>query len=191
MLVILSPVVLATWVIVRVKLGKPVLFKQKRTGLNGKPFLLYKFRTMTDKRDQEGRLLSDEDRLTMFGRKLRSTSLDELPSIINVVKGELSLIGPRPLPVEYLDFYTDEEAHRHDIRPGITGLAQVNGRNYVSWSDKFSMDCDYVEHVSFVKDILILFKTIKVIIKHDDIETASSFEHEGVVYQPLNVERKK
>lgn len=176
---------------VRVKLGAPVLFTQERAGMNGKLFRLYKFRSMTDERDENGELLPDEMRLGSFGKKLRATSLDELPSLLNILKGEMALIGPRPLPTRYLKYYTEEESHRHDVRPGITGLAQVNGRNYVSWEDKFRMDLEYVHHASLLMDIKIFFKTIAVVFEHDNIDTGSFIEHEGVIYRPLDVERSE
>lgn len=189
-LIVLSLAMAITAVLVKLKLGSPVLFTQERTGLNNKPFKLFKFRTMTDEKDDQGNLLPDEDRLTSFGKKLRATSIDELPSLINVIKGEMAVIGPRPLPTDYIHYYTDDEIHRHDVRPGITGLAQVNGRNYVTWEDKFSMDNEYANNVSAKEDAEILGKTVAVVFEESDIETASVIEHDGVVYRPLNVERK-
>ena len=156
-------------VLVKKKLGSPVVFKQERPGLNGKIFTMYKFRSMTDARDIKGNLLSDEERLPRFGQILRSTSLDEIPEFINVLKGEMSLIGPRPLLVQYLPYYTTEENRRHDVRPGITGWAQVNGRNAISWEQKFKYDVEYVDNVNFLLDMKIVFLTIKKIIKKDDI----------------------
>jgi len=188
--VVLSPVFALVALLVRIKLGKPVIFKQERAGLNGKKIMLYKFRSMSDERDENGELLPDEDRLGSFGRALRATSLDELPSLINVLKGELALVGPRPLPTRYWEYYTEEEKRRHDVRPGITGWAQVNGRNYVSWEDKFSMDLFYVENLSMALDLKILLKTVQVVLKHSDIDTGSYIEHEGKIYRPLDVERK-
>ena len=150
-------------VLVKKKLGSPVIFKQERPGLNGKIFTMYKFRSMTDEKDKNGNLLSDAERLPRFGQILRSTSLDEIPEFINVLKGEMSLIGPRPLLVEYLERYNDEQKRRHDVRPGITGWAQVNGRNAISWEQKFKYDVEYVDNVNFLLDIKIVFLTIKKI----------------------------
>ena len=188
-IVLLSPVLLIVTILVRVNLGSPVLFKQKRTGLNEKEFSILKFRTMTDQKDEKGNLMPDEVRLTSFGKKLRATSLDELPSLFNIFKGDMSIIGPRPLPIKYVPYYTEEEHHRHDVRPGLTGLAQVNGRNYVTWEDKFRMDLEYASHITFLTDIRILFKTVAVVLKHDNIDTGSFIEKDGVIYRPLNVER--
>lgn len=168
-LVILSPVMLITAILVRFKLGTPVLFKQERPGLNENIFTLYKFRTMTDKRDENGELLPDEERLTKFGKILRSTSLDELPELWNIVKGDMSIVGPRPLLVEYLPYYTTEERHRHDVRPGLTGLAQSSGRNKLSWEKRFKCDVKYAENVSFHLDIYILVNTIIKVLKREDI----------------------
>lgn len=156
-------------VLVRIFLGKPVLFKQKRPGRGGKIFTLYKFRTMTDKKDENGELLSDEERLTKFGRFLRKTSLDELPEAFNILKGDMSVIGPRPLLVEYLPYYTEEEMHRHDVRPGLSGLAQINGRNTMKWEEKFKYDLEYVNNISFVNDLKIIFKTVLRVVKPTDI----------------------
>lgn len=159
-IIVLSPVLLILWVLVRTKLGSPAFFTQQRPGKNGKIFKLYKFRSMTDERDEEGNLLPDEIRLTSFGKKLRATSLDELPELFNILKGDMSLIGPRPLLVKYLPYYSEEESHRHDIRPGLTGLAQVNGRNAIGWEDRFRYDLEYVHHLSFGLDLKILFMTV-------------------------------
>ncbi len=183
-------------VFVRLKLGSPVIFKQERPGRidteTGKEriFTLYKFRSMTDESDANGDLLSDEARLTKFGKFLRSTSLDELPEAINVLFGDMSIVGPRPLIIRYLPYYTVAEHHRHDVRPGITGLAQINGRNYVSWEDKFSMDLDYVNNVSFFIDIRTVVKTVIVVLSHKNIDTGSFIEYEDIIYRPLDVERK-
>ena len=152
-------------ILVRRKLGSPVIFRQKRPGLNEKIFTMYKFRTMTDEKDKNGNLLPDKDRLTKFGRFLRSTSLDEIPELWNVLKGEMSLVGPRPLLVEYLLKYTKEEKRRHEVRPGITGFAQVNGRNNTTWEDRFKNDIYYVENISFLLDLRIIIKTILKVIK--------------------------
>ncbi|NRG44271.1 sugar transferase [Bacillus sp. CRN 9] len=156
-------------ILIKCKLGSPVIFKQERPGLHGRPFLLYKFRTMTDEKDEKGNLLSDEARLTKFGMLLRRLSLDEIPQLINVLKGDLSLVGPRPLLMEYLPLYTDEQAKRHDVCPGITGWAQVNGRNAVSWERKFELDLWYVKNHSIRLDILILYLTIIKVFKQKDI----------------------
>ena len=149
-IIVLSPVLLITALLVRSKLGSPVIFKQERPGKNEKIFTLYKFRTMTDEKDEEGNLLPDEIRLTRFGKLLRSTSLDELPELFNILKGDMSIVGPRPLLVSYLPYYTEKEKHRHDVRPGLTGLAQVKGRNYIAWDERFKIDVEYVENLSFV-----------------------------------------
>lgn len=165
----LLPVILLTWLAVFMKFGNPVLFRQKRPGKNEKEFCIYKFRTMTNEKDQYGNLLSDTERLTKFGLFLRKTSLDELPQLINVLKGELSFIGPRPLLVEYLPLYNNFQKKRHNVRPGITGWAQVNGRNAITWEDKFKFDAYYVDNVSFILDLKILFKTINKVVKRSDI----------------------
>ena len=164
-------------VLVRVKLGSPVLFKQDRPGKDGKIFKLYKFRTMTDERDKEGRLLPDDMRLTKFGRFLRSTSLDELPEVFNILLGQMSIIGPRPLMVEYLPYYTEEEMHRHDVRPGLSGWAQINGRNAIdSWEERFQYDLEYVNHVTFLFDLKIVFMTVLKVIKRSDIQVGSQIK---------------
>ena len=164
--------------LVRSKLGSPVLFKQERPGKDGKIFKMYKFRSMTDEQDEYGVLLPDEMRLTEFGKKLRSTSLDELPELFNVLKGDMSFIGPRPLLVRYLPLYNERQKHRHDVRPGITGYAQVNGRNALTWEEKFEKDVWYVEHISFWTDVKILFKTVSVVLGRKGIssETAATME---------------
>lgn len=167
-LVLLSPVYLILAILIRINLGTPVIFCQERPGRFGKIFKLYKFRTMTDERDENGNLLPDEKRLPRFGRILRSTSLDELPELWNIFKGDMSLIGPRPLLVRYLPHYTEEEMHRHDVRPGLTGLAQVNGRNALGWEDRFAYDLEYVNHLSFIMDIKIIIMTIEKVLKRSD-----------------------
>lgn len=164
-LIILSPVLLVLCILVRVKLGSPVLFTQERPGKDEKIFKLYKFRSMTDARDEKGELLPDEVRLTKFGKLLRSTSLDELPELVNILKGDMSLIGPRPLLVRYLPYYTEEERHRHDVRPGLTGLAQVNGRNALGWENRFSYDLQYVNNLSLGMDIKVLGMTVGKVLK--------------------------
>ena len=168
-LLVLLPVLVIVAILVRVKLGKPILFRQVRPGLGGQPFLMMKFRTMLDAVDDSGVPLSDAERLTSFGRFLRSTSLDELPGLINVLKGDMSLVGPRPLLVEYLPLYSPEQARRHEVRPGITGWAQVNGRNSLSWNDKFALDTWYVDNRSFWLDIKILWLTVRKVIVRDGI----------------------
>jgi sugar transferase EpsL len=155
--------------LIRLKLGTPILFRQQRPGLHGRPFTLYKFRTMTDARDNQGNLLPDADRLTRFGSFLRATSLDELPELINVLKGEMSLVGPRPLLMQYLPLYTPEQMRRHEVQPGITGWAQVNGRNALSWEEKFALDIWYVDHLSLWLDVKILLLTLLKIVKQDGI----------------------
>lgn len=173
-LIVLSPVLLITALLVRIKLGTPVIFKQKRPGLNEKIFTLYKFRTMTDQKDEQGNLLPDEVRLTKFGKILRSTSLDELPELWNILKGDMSVVGPRPLLVEYLPYYTEEERQRQTVRPGLTGLAQVNGRNYINWDDRLAKDVEYVEKLCFVLDLNIIFKTFFQVFKHRNIAVDSN-----------------
>ena len=168
--------------------GNP-FFLQERPGKNEKIFKLVKFRTMDNRKDKNGVLLPDEIRLNRYGKFLRSTSLDELPEIFNIIKGDMSIIGPRPLLVRYLPYYSTEEHHRHDVRPGLTGYAQVHGRNYVSWEEKFKMDIKYVNTISFKGDFKIITDTIKTVLKRENIETASSIVHDGVLYQPLDVER--
>lgn len=170
--VILSPVILVVAVLVRIKLGKPVIFRQERPGKNEKIFKLYKFRTMTDEKDENGELLPDEVRLTKFGKALRSTSLDELPELWNIVKGDMSIVGPRPLAVIYLDYYTEEEHKRHDVLPGLTGLAQINGRNAISWEEKFAYDLEYISSMSLIQDIKIICRTIGKVIKRESIGQA-------------------
>ena len=173
-LIVLSPVMLVLAILVRVKLGAPVLFKQERPGLNGKVFKLYKFRSMSDARDENGELLPDEQRLGTFGKLLRSTSLDELPSLINVIRMELSLVGPRPLLVKYLPLYNEHQARRHEVRPGFTGYAQVNGRNAISWEEKFDYDVEYVDNITFLNDWKILFKTVAIVLNRDGVNSATS-----------------
>jgi undecaprenyl phosphate N,N'-diacetylbacillosamine 1-phosphate transferase len=177
-IIALAPVLLIIAILVRVKLGSPVLFKQKRPGLNAKIFTLYKFRTMTDERDENGELLPDEIRLTRFGKLLRSTSLDELPELFNILKGDMSIVGPRPLLIQYLSLYDDYQKRRHEVRPGLSGLAQVSGRNAISWEEKFKLDVEYVDNVSFIGDWKIIFLTLKKAFLREDInsETAATME---------------
>ena len=172
--VVLSPVMAVTALLVRLRLGSPVVFKQERPGLNGKVFTLYKFRTMTDEKDTEGNLLPDEVRLTKFGKLLRSTSLDELPELFNILKGDMSVVGPRPLLVRYLPLYNAHQARRHEVRPGFTGYAQVHGRNAISWEEKFDLDVEYVDHVTFLGDWKIIFQTVKTVLKREGISSDSS-----------------
>ena len=173
-IIIFSPLLIILAILVRVKLGGPVIFKQERPGLNGKVFKLYKFRTMTDAKDENWNLLDDEYRLTSFGKKLRSTSLDELPELYNILKGDMSIVGPRPLLVKYLPLYNDEQKRRHDVRPGLTGLAQVSGRNAITWTEKFNKDIEYVDNVSLGLDISIFFKTIYCVLKKEGINSDSA-----------------
>lgn len=168
-LIVLSPVVLTTGILVRFKIGSPVLFTQERPGKNEKLFKLYKFRTMTNERDSDGKLLPDSQRLTPFGSMLRSSSLDELPELINILKGDMAIIGPRPLLVQYLPFYTDEEKHRHDVRPGLSGLAQVNGRNLVKWDQRLAYDLQYVNKITFLGDLKIVVQTVKKVLGREDV----------------------
>ncbi len=185
-IIVLSPVLLTLCILVRVKLGSPVLFRQERPGRNEKIFTLCKFRTMTDKRDENGNLLPDEVRLTKFGKLLRSTSLDELPELFNILKGDMSIIGPRPLLVRYLPWYKEEERHRHDVRPGLTGLAQVNGRNALGWEDRFAFDLEYVKHCSFGMDLKIIIMTVGKVLKRSG--TLSGAEQ---TVEDFDVYRKK
>ena len=177
-IILLSPVFAGVALLVRMKLGGPVIFKQERPGKDEKIFYMYKFRSMTDEKDAEGNLLPDEVRLTAFGKKLRSSSLDELTQLINILKGDMTIVGPRPLLVRYLPLYNDRQRHRHDVRPGITGLAQVNGRNSISWEDKFEWDIKYVEHITFLGDLKIILKTVSTVLGHKGInsKTAATME---------------
>lgn len=173
-LVLLSPALAAAGMLVRIKLGSPVIFRQERPGRGGGVFQIYKFRTMTDQRCADGSLLPDEDRLTGFGRMLRSTSLDELPELFNIIRGDMSIVGPRPLLPESLPRYDERQKHRHDVRPGLTGLAQVSGRNGLSWEQKFEDDLEYVKKVTFLKDLSIMLKTIAIVLKREGISSSSS-----------------
>lgn len=168
-LVVFSLIIFVTALIIKVKIGSPIIFKQQRPGLYGKPFYVYKFRTMTDETDEQGELLPDHIRLTKIGKLIRKLSLDELPQLFNVIKGDISLVGPRPLLMEYLELYTSEQARRHDVKPGITGWAQVNGRNAISWEEKFKLDVWYVDNQSFWLDIKILFLTVLKVFKSEGI----------------------
>lgn len=173
-LLVLSPVMLVTAILVRMKLGTPVIFSQERPGRNGKIFRLYKFRSMSDARDSEGNLLPDEERLGNFGKKLRATSLDELPELINILRGDMSVVGPRPLLVKYLPRYNAYQARRHEVRPGFTGYAQVHGRNAISWEEKFDYDVKYVDHITFAGDWKIIFQTVAAVFRRDGISSATS-----------------
>lgn len=168
-LIILMPVMIVIYILVRTKLGKPAIFKQQRPGKDEKIFTIYKFRTMTDEKDENGNLLPDKKRETKFGKALRSTSLDELPELVNIIKGDMSIVGPRPLHVRYLPYYTEEEKHRHDVKPGLTGLAQINGRNTISWDDKLKYDIEYIKKITFFNDLNIVFKTFCKVIERDGI----------------------
>ncbi len=168
-IIVLSPVLIIVGVLVRVKLGSPVLFKQKRPGLNEKIFTMYKFRTMTDEKDENGELLPDSVRLTKFGRMLRATSLDELPELFNILKGDMSIVGPRPLAIQYLPYYTETERMRHFVRPGLSGLAQINGRNTATWEERFNYDVKYVNKITFLGDLKIIFQTVLKAIQRSDI----------------------
>jgi len=173
-MILLSPILLIIAVLVRTKLGAPILFKQERPGINGEVFTMYKFRTMTDKKDKFGELLPDEERLTKFGKFLRSASLDELPEIFNILKGDMSIVGPRPLLVKYLPLYNERQSLRHNVKPGLTGYAQVNGRNAISWEEKFELDVFYVENISFLLDLKIFFLTIKKVFVREGISSETS-----------------
>ena len=168
-LIALSPVMLVVYILVYWKLGSPVIFRQMRPGLNGRPFVVYKFRTMLDQNSPDGNPLPDDQRLTPFGRLLRATSLDELPELINILKGEMSLVGPRPLLMEYLDRYTPEQARRHEVRPGVTGWAQINGRNAVDWQERLEMDVWYVDNSGFILDMKILWRTVWIVLQAKSI----------------------
>lgn len=169
--VLLSPVLITVAILVRIKLGGPVIFKQQRPGLNEKIFTMYKFRTMTDEKDEKGELLSDEIRLTSFGKKLRATSLDELPELFNILKGDMAIVGPRPLLVQYLPLYNEKQRLRHCVKPGITGYAQVNGRNSISWEEKFDLDIDYINNISFYVDLRICLTTFVTVFSQEGINS--------------------
>lgn len=185
-IIILFPVYIIVAILVKIKLGSPVLFTQDRPGLNEKIFKMYKFRTMTSETDNEGHLLPDEVRLTSFGKLLRSTSLDELPELFNILKGDMSIVGPRPLLVKYLPRYNEEQKHRHDVRPGLTGLAQVNGRNTITWEDKFKYDVEYTKNVTFINDVKIILETVLKVLQREGISSDTSVtmeEFRGTTYE--------
>ena len=182
-LVLLSPVSGVTAALIRKKMGSPVIFTQERPGKSEKVFKLMKFRTMNDERDEKGELLPDADRLTPLGVFLRSTSLDELPELINIVKGDMAIVGPRPLLVQYLPYYTEIEKRRHDVRPGLTGLAQISGRNYLPWDKRLAMDVDYVNRITFLGDASIIIKTIKRVVAREDVATDTESADEGYLDQ--------
>ena len=185
-IIITLPIFLIVGILILIFIGQPAIFRQKRPGKNEKKFTMYKFRTMTNKKDEDGNLLPDELRLTKLGKFLRKTSLDEIPEFINILKGDMSFVGPRPLLVEYLPYYTEEEHHRHDVRPGLTGLAQVNGRNNLDWNDKFQKDLEYVNNITFINDVKIIIDTIKIVFKREDIT-----DNKSATMTRLNIERKK
>lgn len=173
-LIILAIPLIIVGLLIKVQLGSPILFRQKRPGKNGKIFEIIKFRTMNNTKDENGNLLPDDLRLTKFGKFIRSTSIDELPELINILKGDMSIVGPRPLLVEYLDLYNEEQKHRHDVRPGLTGLAQVNGRNCITWEEKFKYDIEYVKNVTFINDFKIILKTIQKVVQRDGINATET-----------------
>lgn len=190
-IIVLSPIFIIVMLLVRTKLGSPVIFKQNRPGLNEEIFMMYKFRTMTDEKDDNGELLPNSVRHTKFGRLLRSTSLDELPELFNIMKGDMSIIGPRPLLVKYLPLYNEHQKRRHEVRPGLSGLAQINGRNAISWEEKFNLDVNYVDNISFLNDWKIIFLTIKKILKREGINqegevTMEDFKGNGIEEKVVN-----
>lgn len=184
-LIIFSPLIFVIAVLVKIKLGSPVIFKQQRPGKDEKTFEIYKFRTMTDKKDENGNLLPDKERLTKFGNALRRSSIDEILELVNIFKGEMSIVGPRPLLMRYLPYYKTEERIRHSVRPGLTGLAQINGRNNVGWDERLGYDIEYVNHITFLGDLKIILKTVKKVLKHSDIASGDQ-----LIIQDLDVERE-
>lgn len=192
--IVLSPIMIIIAMFVKIKIGSPILFVQERPGLHGEIFKLYKFRTMTNQKDENGKLLPDEQRLTSFGKLLRSTSLDELPELVSILSGKMSICGPRPLLVKYLPLYNEKQARRHDVRPGFTGLAQVNGRNAISWEEKFDLDVRYVENITFLGDWRIIFKTLVAVFKREGISSETSVtmeEFKGTVDMRKKTEEQK
>ena len=197
-IIVLSPVFIIVGVLVRFKLGSPVLFKQQRPGMNEKIFTMYKFRTMTGEKDENGELLPDSVRLTKFGRILRSTSLDELPELFNILKGDMSIVGPRPLLIRYLPYYTIDERKRHEVRPGLTGLSQVNGRNLLDWDKRLSLDVEYVKEMTIMLDLRIILRTILKVVKRQDIAVGSQhimasldIERKGITYENIRIEKSR
>ena len=195
-IIVLSPVLIIVAILVRLKFGRPILFKQKRPGLNEKIFTMYKFRTMTDEKDEDGELLPDSIRQTKFGKMLRSTSLDELPELFNILKGDMSIVGPRPLLVRYLPYYTNDERKRHEVRPGLTGLSQVNGRNLLNWDKRLNLDVEYTEKMTMILDFRIILRTILKVIKRQDIAVGSQhimasldIERKGIAYENNRIEK--
>lgn len=191
LLILLSPVMGALALLVRAKLGAPVIFRQERPGRNERIFRLCKFRSMTDAHNEKGELLSDSERLTPFGRRLRETSLDELPELWNVLKGDMAIVGPRPLLVQYLPAYTDRERHRHDVRPGITGLAQVSGRNFLPWDQRLALDVEYAERITFLGDLRILAMTLWKVIRKEDVASSTEEIDEGDLDEIRGVAQKR
>ena len=185
-IIVTLPIFLIVGILILIFIGQPAIFRQKRPGKNEKIFTMYKFRTMTNKKDEDGNLLPDELRLIKLGKFLRKTSLDEIPEFINILKGDMSFVGPRPLLVEYLPYYAKEEHHRHDVRPGLTGLAQVSGRNLLNWNDKFQKDLEYVNNITFINDVKIIIDTIKIVFKREGIT-----DNKSATMTRLNIERKK
>lgn len=181
--IILSPLFLILAILIRAKIGSPVFFAQERPGKNEIIFKLYKFRTMTDAKDENGNYLPDSDRITPFGAKLRSTSLDELPELFNIIRGDMSIIGPRPLLVQYIRYYKDTEKHRHDVRPGLSGLAQISGRNFLKWDERLALDVDYVNNITFLGDAKIVLQTIKKVLKKEDVAIDTESADEGYLDQ--------
>lgn len=173
-LIFISPILLVVALLVKIKLGSPIIFKQERPGLHGEIFKLYKFRTMTNEKNDSGELLNDEARLTEFGKKLRASSLDELPEIFNIIIGDMSIVGPRPLMVKYLPLYSEKQKRRHDVRPGLTGLAQISGRNAITWTERFNKDIEYVDNISLKLDMYIFLKTIYYVLKREGINSDTS-----------------
>lgn len=186
---VLFPLLLITAVCILIFLGRPIILHQERTGLCELPFTLFKFRTMSNATDDYGALLPDEDRLQRLGRFLRASSIDELPSLVNVLRGDISIVGPRPLLTRYIPYYRTDEHRRHTVKPGLTGLAQINGRNHVTWEDKFKMDLEYVDKCALLIDLIIMLRTLGALFKFGNVQTGSSFTYDQVLYRPLDIER--
>ena len=189
--IVLSPILLLIAILVKTKIGSPVLFAQERPGLHGEIFKLYKFRTMTDERDVNGELLPDDQRLTPFGKLLRSTSLDELPELYAILTGRMAVCGPRPLLMKYLPLYNEHQARRHEVRPGFTGLAQVNGRNSISWEEKFDLDVEYVDHITFLGDWKIMFQTVGKVFKREGVTSATSVTMEEFMGSKVEISKRE